>query len=76
MTSDPNSDPDSPEFEIHRVIIAAAVTALFGGQADIREIRTIQEHAPGSWVRAGRMAIQASHRVAPLVAAGSPRSKP
>jgi len=74
MRSDSNSEPESAEFETHRVIIAAAVATLFGGVAEIREIHAVPEHAPGSWVRQGRTAIQTSHGVAPLVAAGSLRT--
>jgi hypothetical protein len=61
-----------------RVVIAAAVAAVFGQRASIRAIRAVPGHAEGEWMREGRLSVQAAHRMpAPLVhmAPGPRRSK-
>jgi len=51
-----------------RVIIAAAVAALFGRRAAIRQVRAIADDSGSDWTREGRLAIQTSHRMtAPLI---------
>lgn len=71
--------PDTEQQRRDRVIIAAAVAALFGRGAAIRVIRSVPGHAEGAWMREGRLAVQAAHRTsAPLVrqAPGPARSNP
>jgi hypothetical protein len=73
-------EANSPDTERRdRVIIAAAVAALFGRSGAIRAIRSVPGHAEGAWMREGRLAVQAAHRMpAPLVrpAPGPARSNP
>jgi hypothetical protein len=73
-------EANSPDTERRdRVIIAAAVAALFGRGVAIRAIRSVPGHAEGAWMREGRLAVQAAHRMpAPLVrqAPGPARSNP
>ena len=50
-----------------RVIIAAAVAALFGRRAAVRQVRAVAD-GESEWMREGRVAIQTSHRMtAPLI---------
>lgn len=51
-----------------RVIIAAAVAAMFGRRATVRQVRAIAGDRGSDWMREGRLAIQTSHRMnAPLI---------
>ena len=51
-----------------RVVIAAAIAALFGRSAAIRRIQAVPGHGADAWVREGRLAIQRSHAMAaPLI---------
>jgi len=60
--------PDAEQRRRDRVVIAAAVAAVFGPSAAIRAVRTVPGHGHGAWMREGRLAVQESHRVtAPLV---------
>jgi hypothetical protein len=52
---------------IHRAILAAAVTAVLGENAVIRQVREIDAAGAGGWVRRGRTDIQGSHNLAPLI---------
>jgi hypothetical protein len=58
-----------PELDVEqrrrdRVIIAAAIAAIFGPRAAIRSIRTTPGHRDGAWVREGRLGIQSCHETA------------
>ena len=73
-----SNSPDTEQKRRDRVVIAAAVAALFGRRASIRAIRPVPGHAEGAWMREGRMAVQAAHRMpAPLIrpAPGPERSR-
>ena len=55
------------EREIHTVIIAGAVAAIFGERARIRQIRlagAVDEKA--LWLKSGRTDVQESHGLRPL----------
>ena len=54
---------------IHRAILAAAVTAVLGEKAVIRQVREIGAAGAGAggWARRGRTDIQGSHNLAPLI---------
>lgn len=56
--------PDVAERERHRLIIAAAVAAVAGGRARIRQVREIRGPASTAWTRQGRAEIQGSHELA------------
>ncbi len=51
---------DGDEWERHKLVIAAAVTAAVGN-AEIRSVRPVSRGM--SWTRQGRMTIQSSHDV-------------
>jgi hypothetical protein len=77
MSTEANS-PDAEQKRRDRVVIAAAVAAVFGRRASIRAIRPVPGHAEGEWMREGRLAVQTSHRMpAPLagMTPGPERSK-
>ena len=77
MSMEANS-PDAEQKRQDRVVIAAAVAAVFGPRASIRGVRAVPGHAEGEWMREGRLAVQTAHRMpAPLVhmAPGPERSK-
>jgi len=57
----PNADVDAEQRRQDRVVIAAAVAALFGSPAAIRRIRPVPGHGAGAWNREGRLAVQRSH---------------
>ena len=61
MSIDPKSDGDAEQRREDRVVIAAAVAALFGRPAAIRHINTVPGHGPGAWTREGRLTTQQSH---------------
>jgi hypothetical protein len=68
MSIDPNRERNAEEGRLDRVVIAAAVAALFGRPASIRSIKTVPGHGVGAWARAGRVDIQRSHGMtAPLI---------
>jgi hypothetical protein len=59
---------------LDRVLIAAAVTALFGRNAKVRRIRQVAGGREGAWTREGRLATQVAHRMgAPLIRAAAAR---
>jgi hypothetical protein len=58
---------------IHRAILAAAVAAVLGEQAVIRQVREIGGARAGGWARRGRTDRQSSHNLAPLVRTARPR---
>ncbi len=59
---------DTEQRRRDRVVIAAAVGAVFGRRAEIRAIRSVPGHVEGAWMREGRLAVQGAHRMpAPLV---------
>jgi hypothetical protein len=67
MSIDPERDRQS-EQQQDRVVIAAAIAALFGRPAAIRHITGVPGHGPEAWTREGRLAIQRSHGMpAPLI---------
>jgi hypothetical protein len=75
MRMDSNSEPGAEERRRDQVIIAAAVSALFGRHAAIRRVRAVPGKEAGAWLREGRLAIQASHRTAaPLIRAVGERA--
>lgn len=64
-----NSNRDVPL--VDRVVITAAVTALFGPNAMIRRI-TPASGRRDAWQREGRISLQNSHRMAPALVRSSP----
>lgn len=68
MSPDASEHPDTEQRRRDRVVIAAAVAALFGRSAAIRTIRAVPGRLEGAWMRAGRLALQAAHGMpAPLI---------
>jgi len=55
----------------HRVLIAAAVAALFGEHASILGIHAAETGSPAEWTRHGRASLQNSHRLEWTLAARS-----
>jgi hypothetical protein len=56
------------QLRLDRVVIEAAVAALFAQRARVRRIQAVPTHEHDEWLREGRMSIQASHCTnAPLV---------
>jgi hypothetical protein len=49
-----------------KVIIAAAVAAVCGPQAHVRQIRAFSYPVSSAWSRQGRMVIQSSHDTAQM----------
>jgi hypothetical protein len=47
--------------ERHKVVIAAAVTAVLGTRARVRQIRAINHPVTSRWARQGRIVVQTSH---------------
>jgi hypothetical protein len=47
--------------EHHQVVIAAAVTAMLGKHARVRQIRAINHPVSSRWARQGRIVVQTSH---------------
>jgi len=47
--------------ERHKVVIAAAVTAVLGEHARVRQIRAIHHPVTSRWARQGRIVVQTSH---------------
>jgi hypothetical protein len=47
----------------HRVILAAAVAAVCGTQARVRQIRAITQRVSSKWAHQGRLNVQSSHNV-------------
>ena len=62
----PGSPSDS-EWQRHSVVIAAAVAAVAGQAAKVRQIHIVQAVQSAAWARQGRVAIQSSHGVFPFV---------
>ena len=50
--------------EHHRVVIAAAVAALLGKRARVRQIRALDYRVHSRWSRQGRAVLQSSHNPA------------
>ena len=63
MNDDENYDVTAEQRRCDRVIIAAAVAALFGRPAVIPRLRVLAGFSTGAWLREGRLAIQVSHRM-------------
>ena len=61
ISIEPNGDVNAEERRHDRVVIAAAVAALFGSPTAIRRIRPVPGHGAGAWNREGRLAVQRSH---------------
>lgn len=59
---------DAAEWERHKIVIAAAVAAIFGGGASIRAVRPVD--SDNAWARQGRLALQSSHNLAKQRAGG------
>lgn len=55
----------------HRVIIAAAVAAMFGENARILAIYAADKGSPAEWTRHGRASLQNSHTLEWALAARS-----
>ena len=64
MNRDANYELDAEQGRRDRVIIAAAIAALFGRTAVTRRIRVVPDESEGTWMREGRLAVQTSHRMA------------
>lgn len=67
--------PHTPEHEqrrLDRVVIAAAVAALFGPKAVVRRVAPASQGAFRTWLREGRLGIQASHRMPRALARAGP----
>ena len=58
--------------QMDRVVIAAAVAALYGEGATVRRIRPAGPRASGAWLRQGRLAIQESHATGPALVCFAP----
>ena len=54
------------ENEHHKVVIAAAVAAIYGAQARVRQIRAVHDPLSGAWARQGRISVQSSHNLGAL----------
>jgi hypothetical protein len=54
---------EDPEFEHHRVVIAAAVAAIYGARGRVRQIRAVNYPVTSNWARQGRMLVQSSHNL-------------
>ncbi len=68
MSMDPNFEPGAEERRRDQIIIAAAISALFGRRAAVRQVRAVPGKEAGAWLREGRLAIQMAHRTAaPLI---------
>lgn len=68
MTIEYTCEVDAEQQRKDRVVIAAAMAALFGQPGAISRMTAISGDADGAWVREGRSAIQTSHGTkAPLV---------
>ena len=52
--------------EHHRVVIAAAVAALLGKRARVRQIRALDYRVHSRWSRQGRIQVQSSHNLGAL----------
>ena len=55
-----SSDPEQRRLD--RVVIAAAVTALYGPAARVRSIAPVRSDRELAWVRSGRFSVQRSQR--------------
>jgi hypothetical protein len=74
MSPDISRDPELEQKRLDRVIIAAAVAAIFGRRATVRVISAAPSHREGAWIREGRIAIHASHSMAaPLIGSAPDR---
>jgi len=49
--------------EQHKVVIAAAVTAVLGKHARVRQIRAVNQPASSRWAMQGRAVVQTSHNL-------------
>jgi hypothetical protein len=49
--------------EHHKVIIAAAVAALHGPHAKVRQIHAVNHNVSGKWALQGRLVVQSSHNI-------------
>ena len=47
--------------EEHRVVIAAAVAAVLGKRAVVRQIRAWDHHVTSRWAHQGRVVMHSSH---------------
>ena len=59
----------NPDWERHKIVIAAAVAAVCGNGAVIRSVKPAQA-ASAAWVRQGWLALQSSHDLKVRRAAG------
>ena len=76
ISIEPNGDVNAEEQRHDRVVIAAAVAALFGSPTVIRRIRPVPGHGAGAWNREGRLAVQRSHVMpAALIRQGRDRAE-
>ena len=76
MSMERTGDPNIEDRRHDRVIIVAAVAALFGAPAAIRRIRPVPGHGAGAWNREGRLTVQRSHVMpAPLMGQGRVRGE-
>jgi len=74
ISIEPKGDVDAEKRRQDRVVIAAAMAALFGSPTAIRRIRTAPGHGAGAWNREGRRAVQRSH-VMPAALMGQGRDR-
>ena len=60
--------PADGQWQRHKIVIAAAVAAIFGPGAVIRDVSEASGAAAGAWVRQGRMDQFSCHDLAaPLI---------
>jgi Na+-transporting methylmalonyl-CoA/oxaloacetate decarboxylase gamma subunit len=55
--------PSEEEMDRHMVVIAAAVAAVVGSRARVRQVRAIRTPVSAAWARQGRISIQGSHNL-------------
>jgi len=59
------SDPELNDEQLrrHRVLIAAAVAAIFGDRARIQHIEYISEPITRAWIQKGRRGVHGAHNL-------------
>ena len=57
------SELNGEQLRKHRVLIAAAVAALFGDRARIQHIEHISEPITRAWIQKGRRGVHGAHNL-------------
>jgi hypothetical protein len=70
MKLDGHGSCNPEQWRLDRVIIAAAVMALYGPAARIRSIAPVSSDRAPAWVRQGRLRLQTSQRSPALARTG------